>query len=170
MRRLAASVRAPSVADVFASASTILSRLSRWPRRVAALSCLLLAAGTALASPDRSATHRTAAGAAAGLRPGEVAVPVPVAPVGLDSLVRAGARVGVLAAPDPEAGIASPRASPGDAVLVADQLRVVSVDAANADLGGDAAATVVVAATRDAAIRLARYTSSPMLLIVDGVP
>jgi hypothetical protein len=157
---------------VFAARSATLARLSRWPRRIAALICLLFAAGTALApsGPARTAAHR-AAGHAAGLRPDEVAVPVPVSQPGLERLVRPGERVGVLAAP-PAAGFgaAPARDSPG-AVLVADHLRVLSLAAGDgAGLGADSAPTVVVAATRTEAIRLAAYAGSPMMLFVDGVP
>jgi hypothetical protein len=139
---------------VFRSSSVqrLLIRLGRWPRRLAALACLLLAAGSALV-PDAA---RAPAPRAAGLRSGEVAVPVPVQNVGE---VKPGRRVGVLAPPEqPEQR----------AVLVADRLRVVSVRSGGS--GADAEAVVVVATDRAAAIQLARYATRPLLMIVDDLP
>jgi hypothetical protein len=130
----------------------LLIRVGRWPRRLAALACLLLAAGSALV-PDAG---RAAARGSIGLRAGEVAVPVPVQNAGE---VKPGRRVGVLAPPEQPAQ---------RAVLVADRLRVVSVRPAGS--GVDADAVVVVATDRAAALQLARYATRPLLMIVDDPP
>jgi hypothetical protein len=139
------------------SAQRLLARIGRWPRRIAALLCLLLAAGSALVphAPAASGSH----GLGARLRTGEVAVPVQIAS-GVAS-VRPDDRVGVLAPP-------ADSDTAGDAVLVADHLRVVSMTKAS---GLSEAGTVVVVATdRARALQLARYVSRPLLMIVDDLP
>jgi Flp pilus assembly protein CpaB len=133
------------------------ARLSRWPRRLAAVLCLLLAAGSALAPTP--APRAAAPGPAAALRPGQVAVPVAVAAAQADFITR-GDRVGVLAAFDP----------PRHAVLIADHLRVLSVRAADAALSSDATAVVVLATDRAAAVALAQLSDARPTLILDGVP
>jgi pimeloyl-ACP methyl ester carboxylesterase len=128
------------------------ARIGRWPRRLAALACLVLAAGSALTPPatdtaaraDRSATR---------LRPGEVAVPVPVGAAGA-ALARTGERIGLVARHG----------------LVADRLRVLSIHPPDASLSGDDSAVVVVAATRAQAERLARPDAAQLLLIADTLP
>lgn len=133
------------------SAHRLLTRLGRWPRRLAALACLLLAAGSAVV-PDAG---RSSGRGASTLRSGEVAVPVPVQTVGE---VKPGRRVGVL--------VPSEQAT-GPAALVADGLRVVSVQAG--DSGIEAGAVVVVATDRAHAVQLARYATRPLLMIVDDL-
>jgi hypothetical protein len=143
------------VLDMFRPAPRLLVRIGRWPRRIAALICLLLAAASAVvphpAAPSTPGVR---------LRAGEVAVPVQIARVAAS--IRPGGEVGVLAPPADDA-------ESGDAVLVADHLRVVSV-ARGSGLGDDPAATVVVATDRAGALRLARYVSRPLLMIVDDLP
>ena len=133
-------------------------RLGRWPRRVAALICLLLAAASALTPPARTA-RAAPDGLAARLRTGEVAVPLPVGSSEA-GMVGRGDRVGVLTSPDP----------PQHAVLVADHLRVLSVRAPDASLSGDATAVVVLATDRTAALSLARFSGSRLVLILDDLP
>jgi hypothetical protein len=132
-------------------------RLGRWPRRIAAVSCLLLAAGSALTPPARTA-RVAPRGPAAGLRTGEVALPVPVTATEA-GLVTRGDRVGLLAASDPARR----------ATLVADRLRVLSVRAADATLS-DTTAVVVVATDRAAALSVARFSGTRLTLIVDDLP
>lgn len=135
------------------SAQRLFARVGRWPRRVAALLCLLLAAGSALAPHAPARSNRRPS-----LRPGEVAVPVAVQ---TSTDVAAGDRIGVLAGPS----------DLGDgAALVADQLRVLSVRAGLGGLTGDATTVVTVATTRVAAVQLARYANRTLLLITDPLP
>lgn len=141
------------------STRRLLARIGRWPRRIAALICLLLAAGSALLPDTRAATVTPERGTGARLRPGEVAVPVPIGSAGAGD-VRPGDLVGVLAVPAD---------STSSAALVADRLRVTSVRS-GAALGGDIGSVVVIATDRARALRLARYSSRPLLLIMDGVP
>jgi hypothetical protein len=138
---------------VFGSAQRALARFGRWPRRVAAVCCLVLAAGSALAphAPAQPARH-------ASLRPGEVAVPVTVQ---TSAAVAVGDRVGVLAGPS-DAG--------DDAALVADQLRVLSVRGGPGGFAGDATTVVTVATSRAAAVQLARYANRTLVLIADPLP
>jgi hypothetical protein len=140
---------------MFRPAPRVLVRIGRWPRRIAALACLLLAAASAVgahpAAPSTSGVQ---------LRRGEVAVPVQLARVAPS--VRPADEVGVLAPP-------ADSDTAGDAVLVADHLRVLSVTRGS-EVGNDAAATVVVASDRAGALRLARYVSRPLLMIVDELP
>lgn len=143
------------------------ARLGRWPRRIACLACLLLAAGSAL-SPS-AATSSAAAGRSGGvdaLRAGEVAVPIAVSAGGTATVVRPGDRVGVLAGSSAD-GFTARR---GSAVLVADQLRVLTVEKAEGGIGGDAMVSVVVATSRSGAVRIARFTGRPLLLIADQFP
>ena len=131
------------------------ARIGRWPRRIAALICLLLAAGSALA-PARGPASRVPSGLAARLRAGEIAVPVPVAATSA-ALVRAGDRIGVVAAGNPS-------------TLVADHLRVLTVRSDPGGLADTADAVVVTAASRAEALALARFSTERLVLIVDELP
>lgn len=141
----------------------LLLRLSRWPRRIAALVCLLLAAASTLAPADGSPAARKLPGnpIAEALRSGQVAVPVTVASARAAAIVHAGDHVGVLTAPD-ETGRAGP-------TLVADGLRVLA-----AAQGGDAmsaeAPVIVVAADRTEAVQLAAVAAESLLVVVDKSP
>lgn len=145
---------------MFRDRRTLLRWLGRWPRRVAALLCLLLAAASAVT--DGSAAH-PAAKSGPRLAAGQVAVPVPVT-VAADAAP--GDRVGVLAGPgdDSTSGDLLP---PGRATLVADGLRVLSVRDPGSGLTGSDVTIVVVAASRTQAVRLARYSGRAMVLITD---
>ena len=91
----------------------------------------------------------------------EVAVAVPIGSTVGARDVRAGDRVGLLAQPA--------EAATRPAVLVADHLRVVSI---NSDTSGiaDASTVIVVATDRRHALELARYLPRPLLLMIDHVP
>ena len=135
------------------------ARLGRWPRRIAALACLVLAAGSALV--PQSPTAATArAGIAARLNGAEVAVPLPISVLPPD-LVRPGDHVGVLAAADDATSPAS---------LVADGLRVLSLRTDTAAMTSDSATVVVVAAQRAEVVRLARFSTGRLVLFVDRLP
>ncbi len=128
-------------------------RIGRWPRRIAALICLLLAAGSALVpqAPARPADRPK-------LHPGQVAVPVTVSSAGD---VAAGDQVGILCAPADTGG---------DAALVADHLRVLSVRAGGTGLTSDTGTVVTVATERGVAVELARYANRTLVLITDNLP
>jgi Flp pilus assembly protein CpaB len=100
------------------------------------------------------------------LRAGEVAVPVSDDAGGTATAVRPGDRVGVLAGASDDGFTARP----GSAVLVADHLRVLTIENADGGMGGDATVTVVVATSRSSAIRIARFSGRPLLLIADQFP
>ncbi len=144
------------------SLNRVLIRLSRWPRRVAALSCLLLAAASAVSpanGSDPPRSPRTANPIAAGLADGQVAVPVRASSVPSADLVRVGDRVGLLTGTD-DGG--------EPATLVADRLRVLAVSSGQ-DLS-TAEPVVVVAANRDQAVRIATSGTRPLLIVVDRFP
>jgi Flp pilus assembly protein CpaB len=143
-----------------ASTQRLLARIGRWPRRIAALLCLLLAAGSALVPHAPATASSRAHGLGAELRRGEVAVPVPIAS-GVGSV-----------RPDDQVGVVAPPAdgdTVSEAVLVADHLRVITVTQP-AELAGDTAAVVTVATDRAGALQLARYAARPLLMIVDQLP
>lgn len=145
---------------MLATATRLLARIGRWPRRIAALACLLLAAASALTSHHSAPPSRAPQPAAHPrpvLRAGEVAVPVGVS--GALGPVRPGGHVGVLATP--------PETSAERAILVADQLRVISV-IRQGGTGTDP--VVVVAADRDKALLLARFSTASLVLIIDELP
>jgi hypothetical protein len=131
------------------------ARIGLWPRRIAALICLLLAAGSALV-PPRPPTARPPIGLAARLRGDEIAVPVPVSATSA-ALVRPGDRVGVVAAGN-------------RSTLVADHLRVLAVRTDSDGLSGTADAVVVAAASRSDALALAGFATERLVLIVDELP
>ncbi len=126
------------------------ARIGPWPRRLAATICLLLAAGSALAPAPPHRAH--AAAGAARLRPGQVALPVPVPAAGVE-LVRPGVLIGLLS----------------QRRLVADRLRVLAVRPSDQSLSGDATAVVVVAVDRSQAEQIAGSTDR-LALIVDELP
>ena len=93
-------------------------------------------------------------------------MPVAVAAGGTATQVAPGDRVGVLAGSSDD-GFTT---RPGSAVLVADQLRVLTVENADGGFGSDATVTVVVATSRSGAVRIARFSGRPLLLIADRFP
>jgi hypothetical protein len=134
------------------------ARIGRWPRRIAALACLLLAAGSTLVpqAPSAVTAHE---GIAARLHRAEVAVPLPISTLPPD-LVRPGDHVGVLATSD----------EGGPATLVADGLRVLSLRTDSSAMTTDSATVVVVAARRSDAVALARFSTGRLVLMVDKLP
>ena len=143
-----------------------LLRLSRWPRRIAALVCLLLAAASTLTPADRTEPPARQAGnpIATGLSPGQVAVPVPLTSGPATAFVRAGDHVGVLTSSDE-----TTRAGP---TLVADGLRVLAVSggAGAADALSTDTPVILVAADRADAVRLAAVANRALLVVVDKSP
>jgi hypothetical protein len=100
------------------------------------------------------------------LHAGQVAVPVAVDRSGTAMSVHAGDRVGVLAGAAADEFVRHP----GAAVLVADHLRVLAVQAGDSALGTDSSVTVVVAASRASAVRIAGFSGRSLLLIADEFP
>lgn len=152
----------------------LVQRLRGWPRRVAAVLCLLAAAATALAGPHAgssaaaSGRHRPS-GLAARLRPGQLAVPVTITDPGGAGWVHPGDHVGLLAGPDPSGigtgGIAG--SAPGGGELVADHLRVLAAHQPSDGLDANAAAELVVAADHDTALRIAAASGRPIVPVLD---
>jgi hypothetical protein len=145
---------------MFAVPHRLLARLGGWPRRIAALVCLLLAAGTALVphAPVRSSDRSR-------LGPGEVAVPVAVS---VATAASPGSRIGLLAAPAGPSGLPGERAGP--ATLVADRLRVLAIAHADGGLTDTAGTVVTVAASREVAVQLARFSDRALVMIADNLP
>lgn len=144
---------------MFTSHHRTLARLSRWPRRIAALGCLLLAGASAVVPAGGRATPRRIASLGAQLNRDEVAMSVAVASA--PSYLHRGDRIGLLAGPD-ESG------SNLRSGILADRLRVLAVPPV--DSSGTDPPTVLVAANRAAAIRIAATTGRPALVVVDRSP
>lgn len=122
-------------------------RIGRWPRRIAALACLLLAAASALPRhAPAQPPHR--------LHAGQVAVPIAVQSA---ADVDAGDHVGVLVASS-------------SATVIDDRLRVLAVHPAESGLAAEATAVITVATDRAHAVVLARYAGRALMLISDDFP
>ncbi len=154
---------------MFAAGYTYLTRLGRWPRRVAVLACLLLAATSALTTrsgPSADGPRRTPAPAnpiAARLRPGQVAAPITVAGGSMSGFLHAGDHVDVYASGDALA--ADPACTTSTAVGTG--VPVLSVADPPAGASG---ARLVVAVDRSAAERLAALQHCDLLAVLDGEP
>lgn len=145
-----------------------LPALGGWPRRLAALACLLLAAITALQPPPAASTAAVRPGSRPvvdGLHNGEVAVPVELATSAACTLLRPGDRVDLYPA-SPDDSAAAPRAAPAGAGL-----RVLALlhcsSSPRPESQGDGAAVVVSAGSGDAA-RLAGFLPRPMVAVLRG--
>lgn len=140
------------------SLSALLTVLGRWPRRLAAFACLLLAAAAAF-TPRRSAAapqpdHRVGRG--------EVAVPVLVSGVDARTYLHPGEWVDLLAGPG-ESGV-DPAAP---AALVAQRVRLLSIVAPQ---NGAAGGALVVAADRATALRVAALGERTVLAVGHDPP
>lgn len=139
-----------------------LAALGGWPRRLAALACLLLAAATALRpQPANPGAAPTAQRPTDGLGAGEVAVPVPLADATACTLLRPGDRVDLYPANEQFASRETPQPAGSG-------LRVLALArcSARGSLGTEEhGATVVVAAGRAEAGSLARFLPSPMVAV-----
>jgi hypothetical protein len=150
------------------------ARLAGWPRRVAALTFLALAAVSAIGDQTgtRTSAHgqpdsvRTAgrgpasSGLTAGLPPGFVAAPVQVADAAATHLIKAGDWVDLLEPPAAEGAAAA---------VVARGLRVLVVVPA-AGSGGQLGAELVVAADEQTELRLATAVSGRVFVAVRDPP
>jgi hypothetical protein len=145
-----------------------LTRLGRWPRRVAALLCLALAAASALSGrhgpvhPSHSPARHP--GIAAELAPGRLAVPVVLSDDAASSYIRSGDRIDLYASADDGAGVSRP------ATLVAAGLPVISVLTPKYDSPGAGGTRVIVSAEPLIAARIAGTNSQSILAVVDKYP
>jgi hypothetical protein len=148
-----------------------LSRLGRWPRRIAALCCLVLAAGSAV-----TARRGPAAGADAGshsgnpilsrLSPGKVAAPVTVGGTAATGYLRTGDRIDLYATADDSSactGLAG--ASP-----IGTALPVLAVGGSAHAIAGDDHLGLVVAVDHAVAARLATLQTCGMFAVLDKYP
>jgi hypothetical protein len=140
---------------------------------VIAVTCLLLAAGTALSPAARPrparvgpSTSSRRPGVGGSLAAGQVAVPVTVSAAGSSRYLRAGDHIGLLAGSS-EDGPSAPTAS-----LLGDGLRVLAVSHPPPDEAGDPSAggVVIVAATRAVAARIAAVGDRQLLAVIDPSP
>ncbi|HEU5007649.1 MAG TPA: RcpC/CpaB family pilus assembly protein [Jatrophihabitantaceae bacterium] len=155
---------------MFGFSTARLAWLGRWPRRAAALGCLLLAFASAVSS--RHGPRAGASGPAnpllARLRDGQVAASVALSDAGAAGFLRAGDRVDLYATPgssgDPPTCAAVGRTPLGSG------LRVLAVDGPSGGLGGDGTSRLVVAMARGAAVQLATLQSCGMFAVLDKDP
>jgi len=155
---------------MFGLSTTRLAWLGRWPRRVAALGCLLLAFASAVST--RHGPRADASGPAnpllARLRAGQVAASVRLSDAGAAGFLRTGDRVDLYATPgssgDPPACAAAGRTPLGSGV------RVLAVDGPSGGLGGDGTSRLVVAVARDRAAEIATLQTCGMFAVLDKDP
>jgi hypothetical protein len=150
-----------------------LAQLGRWPRRIAALACLLLAFASAVTSrhdPRASASgeHGSTNPLTARLRDGQVAASLTLADPGASKLLRAGDRVDLYATAgssgDPPVCASTGRAPLGSG------LRVLAIDGPSGGLGGDGSSRLIVAVGRSAAGQLAALQTCGMFAVLDKDP
>lgn len=156
---------------MFATGYALLGRLGGWPRRLAALGCLLLAAASAIDSPDPhpagAAADRGAAGNPLAHRLGPAQVAAPVAVTGPTAgFLRAGDRVDLYASGDALA--ADPACT--STAAVASRVPVLSVPPAAEAAPQPAAGRLVVAVDRPTAARLASLQRCDLLAVLDPDP
>ncbi len=151
---------------MFASMRPMLARLSRWPRRIGALACLLLAVASALPPRGAPRLHHPATRTADLLFAGEVAVTVVVTstPDGLHQ----GDRIGLLAGADADGGGSGTAGSSATASMLADRLRVLAPPIK--DASGTDPPSVLVAARRGDALRIAAHSGQSIFVIIDQRP
>jgi hypothetical protein len=130
-----------------------LAFLGRWPRRLAAAACLVLAAGSALSGSKSAAARCDPTGSSWSAPPGSVAVPVPVT-AGSTGVLRPGSRIGLVPA----------GSDSGSSGVVADHLPVLRSPTTRED----GTAVLLVAVPRAAVPRLARHLDQPLLTLIDA--
>ena len=140
--------------------------IGRWPRRLAAGACLLLAAGTAL-TPKASTSSARPPGSH--LSPGQRAVPVRVVGPDPRAYLLAGAHIDLIAMPADDYGTTQPTGSQ----LLAQSVVVVKVvaPAGGLSVGSDAAdSELIVAVDAVTALRIAYCAAHPCLAAADDPP
>jgi Flp pilus assembly protein CpaB len=149
--------------------------LSQWPRRIAALGCLLLAAISAFAPTARPGgpPPSTTAPVAPTLAPGQVAVAVRLADGGAGlRFIRAGDRIDLLAASAPTALAGTAPMGKGASASI-DSVSVLAVRAppdASPTAEPAGGTEVVVAVDRAQALRLADFMTAPIFAALDKYP
>lgn len=128
----------------------LLLQLGRWPRRIAVVVCVVLAVASSISG--RASDGPQAAAPLARLKAGQVAVPVTLSQGGTDGVITSGDHVGLLTA----------------STVVADHLLVLRVSAV--PTGEDGTASILVAADRTTALRIAATSSQSVLAVVDKSP
>jgi len=150
-----------------------LARLGGWPRRVAALGCLLLAFASAVSSrhgpPARAAgEHGSNNPLIARLRSGQVAASITLEDPGASAFLRAGDRVDLYATPgtsgDPPACAAAGPTALGSG------LRVLAVRGPSGGLGDDGTSRLIIAVGRGTAAQLAALQTCGMFAVLDKDP
>jgi hypothetical protein len=148
-----------------------LARLGRWPRRIAALLCLVLAAASALSAqrPVAARVPATAAptGVAGRLAPGQLAVPVTLSDDSATRYLHTGDRIDLYATPDPASIVTAPAALVGTGLLV---IEVLPSPAAAGPANGTDGTRVIVAVERRLAGRIAGTNGRMILAVVDKYP
>lgn len=142
------------------SLAALLSALGHWPRRLAALACLLLALGAAV-SGHRPPAHAASADPARELGPGQRAVPVRLVGVDARTYLRPGDHIDLLAAGSDE--------PPGSGALIAEHLRVLALVPGDTGPSTDGGA-VIVAAGRTDALQIAGQAGRPLLAVRTDSP
>lgn len=148
---------------MFTALRRLSARIGVWPRRIACVACLVLAAASALSGGHPAARASSPpAGPATRLRPGEVAVPVGLPDGAATGYLHPGDRVSLVAHRfDPVTGQPA-----GRATLVAAGVRVLAITRTTGMSTADGAA-LLVAARRDQALRVAAADTSEITAIVD---
>ena len=126
-------------------------RLGRWPRRIAATVCLVLAASSAVHA-HASTSVKAAPNPLSRLNAGQVAVPIALDQPGTAGLLHVGDRVGLMSA----------------GTLLADGLLVLSVQDPEPD--SNQAQSILVAADRATALHITRSTQAHVLAVLDKSP
>ena len=158
---------------MFGISSTQLARLGRWPRRVAALACLLLAfasAVTARHGPRAGAVgeHGSANPLAAHLHAGQVAAAITLDGTGTSGFLRAGDSVDLYATRGTAGDI--PSCTGAGPAPLGSGLRVLAVTGASGGLGGDGTSRLIVAVSRALAARFATLQTCGMFAVLDKSP
>lgn len=153
--------------------------LARWPRRLTAVACLLLAAASAVAErntssaataphPARTAPHNPADSLSAG----QVAVPVHLA--GAGRFIRVGDRIGLVFGPappeTPAASVTDGGAPGGEPPLDVDGLLVLAVLGPGSTAFTPDGTDLLVAADRPTARRIATLGERHILAVLDKSP
>jgi hypothetical protein len=157
---------------MFGISSAYLARLGRWPRRVAALGCLLLAFASAVTSrhgPRASATGErgSANPLVSRLRSGQVAASLTLADPGASGFLRPDDRVDLYATPGSPG---DPPACAADRTPLGTGLRVLAVSGSAGGLGGEETSRLIVAVSRNAAAQLASLQTCGMFAVLDKDP
>lgn len=152
--------------DPVSAVRAALARLSGWPRRAAALACLLIAA-TSFVHHRAPTAHTGQASLTRALVPGQVAVAVQVG-AEVRAFVHPGDRVDLVAAADDPAGPGDPPATPVASAALARGVAVLALLPPPQQAVTDATAGLVVAADRATATALAAARGRQLTALLSG--